>query len=184
MTIMPLWVITMTDAPRPVLGALFALNTVMAVLLQVPASKYAISPAGSTRLLTGAALAVVVACPVLALSGTTSGWLTVAVLAVGVMLLTWAELWSASAQWWVTTEVPPPAQRGAYVGAANSVIGVAKVVGPAGLTFLAIGMGGWGLWVIAGIFVVTALVVRPLMSRVERTSRNVVDAPSLADRST
>lgn len=95
MTIVPLWAITMTDAPKPVLGALFALNTIMAVLLQVPATKYAVD-----------------------------------------------------------------------------------VVGPAALTFLAIGTGGWGWWVIAGIFAATALVVRPVMSWVERTPRNPAVHPT------
>jgi MFS family permease len=65
-----------------------------------------------------------------------------------------------------------PSSRGAYVGATMTVVGVAKVVGPAALTFLAIGTGGWGWWVIAGVFAATALVVRPVMSWVERTPRN------------
>jgi MFS family permease len=164
MTIVPLWAITRTDAPKPVLGALFALNTIMAVLLQVPATRNADSVAGARRLLIRAALATAVACPIFALSGRTGGWLTVAVLAAGVVVLTGTELWGSAAQWWVTTEVPPPDQRGVYLGAAIATMGVAKVVGPASLTFLAVRTGGWGWWVIGGLFAAGSLLVRPVFA--------------------
>jgi hypothetical protein len=170
--IMPLWMITMTDAPRPVLGALFALNTVLAVLRQVRATRGAGTLAGAARLSWWSALAVAVACPVLALSGATHGWPTIAVLAVAVLLTTACELWSSAAQWYFNVEVPPPAQRGAYLGAARSVTGVMKMAGPAALTFLAIRTGGWGWWVVAAAFVATAATVPASVSWLSRTPRN------------
>jgi hypothetical protein len=170
--IIPLWAVTMTDAPKPVLGGLFALNTVLAVLLQVRATRGADTLAGSARLTRWAALATAVACPVVALSGATHGWLTIAVLALAVVLVTAGELWSSAATWYLQTEVPPAAQRGVYLGLNRSVGGVGQMVGPAALTFLAIRTGGWGWWVIAALFVAAGAVVRPVMSWVERTPRN------------
>ncbi|GGN88583.1 MFS transporter [Actinoplanes lobatus] len=171
--ILPLWAITMTDAPKPVLGALFALNTAMAVLLQVRAARGADTLTGSTRLLRWSAVAAAVACPIVALSGWTGGWVTVAVLAVAVVLFTGTELWLSSAQWYLNTELPPAGQRGAYVGMSRSVGGLAKMVGPAGFTILAIETGGWGWWVIGGVFALCGALCLPVVRWVERTPRNV-----------
>jgi hypothetical protein len=170
--LIPLWAVTMTDAPKPLLGALFALNTVLAVLLQVRATRGADSLPGSVRLVRRAALATALACPVIALSGATHGMVTVAVLAVAVVLVTATELWGSAASWYVQTEVPPAGQRGAYQGANRTVGGVAGMIGPASLTFLAIRTGGWGWWVVAGVFVAAAAAIRPVMAWVERTPRN------------
>ncbi|MBM2620994.1 MFS transporter [Actinoplanes sp. LDG1-06] len=170
--VVPLWAITMTDAPRPLLGVLFAINTVMAVALQVRATRGADSLAGSTRLLRWAALASVAACPVVALSGATHGWVTIALLAAAIVLLTATELWMSGAQWYLQTEIPPPDQRGAYMGASKSVGGVTKMIGPASLTFLAIHTGGWGWWLIAAIFLAAWAAAAPIVAWVERTPRN------------
>jgi MFS family permease len=180
--LIPLWAVTMTDAPKPLLGALFALNTVLVVLLQVRATRGAASLPGSVRLVRRAALATAVACPVIALSGATHGVATIAVLAVAVVLVTATELWGSAASWYVQTEVPPADQRGAYQGANRTVGGVAGMIGPASLTFLAIRTGGWGWWVVAGVFVAAAAAIRPVMAWVERTPRNgaVRDTPEPA----
>ncbi|WP_307834472.1 MFS transporter [Paractinoplanes lichenicola] len=175
--VVPLWAITMTDAPKPLLGVLFAINTVMAVALQVRATRGADSLTGSTRLLRWAALASVAACPVVALSGATHGWATIALLAFAIVLLTATELWMSGAQWYLQTEIPPAEQRGAYLGASKSVGGVTKMLGPASLTFLAIHTGGWGWWLIAGIFVVAWAAARPIVAWVERTPRNGLTEP-------
>ncbi|WP_433790928.1 MFS transporter [Actinoplanes sp. CA-252034] len=171
--VLPLWAITMTDAPKPVLGALVALNTVMAVLLQVRAARGADTLHGATRLLRWSAIAAAVACPVVALSGQTHGWVTVAVLAAAVAMLTGTELWLSSAQWYLNTEVPPAGQRGAYTGLGKSVGGLGKMIGPAGFTILAIQTGGWGWWVIAGVFVLCGVACGPVIRWIERTPRNV-----------
>jgi len=176
--IMPLWAITMTDVPKPVLGALFALNTIMAVLLQVPATRGADSLPGSVRLMRWAGLASAIACPVIALSGRTHGWLTVGVLALAVALTTATELWSSAAQWYFQTEIPPADQRGAYIGASRSIGGVARMVGPASLTFLAIQTGGWGWWLIALIFIGCAVAIQPVVAWIERTPRNGAVLPN------
>ncbi|BEL12723.1 MFS transporter [Actinoplanes sichuanensis] len=171
--VLPLWAITMTDVPKPALGALVALNTVMAVLLQVRAARGADTLHGAARLLRWAALAAAVACPIVAFSGRTHGWITVAVLAVAVAMLTGTELWLSSAQWYLNTEVPPADQRGAYTGFGKSVGGLGKMIGPAGFTILAIHTGGWGWWVIAAIFAVCAFACGPVIHWIERTPRNV-----------
>jgi MFS family permease len=175
--IIPLWAITHTDAPKPLLGALFALNTVMAVTLQVPATRGADSLLGTVRLLRWGAWATAIACPVAALSGRTHGWWTISVLAGAVMLTTATELWTSAAQWYFQTEIPPAAHRGAYVGTSRMVVSAARMIAPAGLTLLAIQTGGWGWWLIAALFAGCAFVAGPAVAWVTRTPR-VGQAPS------
>lgn len=169
--IIPLWAIKMTDAPKPVLGALFALNTVMAVALQVPATTGAVSLSAAARLLRWGSWAAALACPLILLSKNTTGWITVGLLASAVVLTTMAELWCSAVQWYVQAEVPPPAERGAYVGAGRSIGSAGRMVAPAGLTFLAISTGGWGWWLIAGIFLAASAAAAPVVDWVRRTPR-------------
>jgi Major Facilitator Superfamily len=178
--IIPLWAITHTDAPKPLLGALFALNTVMAVTLQVPATRGADSLPGTVRLLRWGAWATAIACPIAALSGMTHGWLTIAVLATAVALTTATELWTSAAQWYFQTEIPPAAHRGAYVGTGRMVVSAARMIAPAGLTLLAIQTGGWGWWLIAALFAGCAFVARPAVAWVSRTPRVGETAPAPA----
>jgi MFS family permease len=177
--IIPLWAITHTDAPKPILGALFALNTVLAVALQVPAARGADSLAGTARLLRRAALASAVACPVAAFAGMTTGALTLVALGVAVVLVTATELWNSAAQWFIQTDVPPPGQRGTYVGLGRTIGSASRMVAPAGLTLLAIQTGGWGWWVIAAIFIGAAVVAGPAVAWVARTPR--IDRRTAAD---
>jgi hypothetical protein len=169
--IIPLWAITHTDAPKPVLGALFALNTVMAVALQVPATRGANSLPGTVRLLRRGAWASAVACLFAALAGMTSGAGTIAVLAIAVALTTATELWVSASQWFYQTDLPPAALRGSYVGLGRTIGSGSRMIAPAGLTLLAISTGGWGWWVIAGIFVLCSFAAGPVVDWVARTPR-------------
>jgi MFS family permease len=178
--IIPLWAVTKTDAPKPVLGALFALNTVMAVALQVPATRGAVNLSACARLLRWGALATAAGCPLILLTKDTSGWTTVGLLAAAVTLTTVTELWSSAVQWYVQTEVPPADQRGAYVGASRSIGAAGRMVAPAGLTFLAISTGGWGWWLVAAMFLGAAALAGPAFERLSRRPERPHDAVDLA----
>jgi hypothetical protein len=101
---------------------------------------------------------------------THGGW-TIAVLALTVALTTATELWVSAGQWFIQTDVPPAANRGAYVGMGRMIGSAGKMVAPAGLTLLAIQTGGWGWWVIAAIFVGCAFASGPVVDWVARTPR-------------
>ncbi|MEU6073741.1 MFS transporter [Micromonospora sp. NPDC047074] len=169
--ILPLWAITHTDVPKPVLGAMLALNTVLVITLQVPAARGADSLPGAARLIRRGALVTAVACPVAALAGRTGGGWTVVALVGVVVLVTTTELWFSAALWYFQTNVPPAAARGAYLGTAQTISSAADVFAPVGLTLLAVQTGGWGWWVVAAIFVGCALAAGPAVGWVARTPR-------------
>lgn len=180
--VLPLWVITRTDAPHALLGGLFALNTLLAVMLQVPATRGTDSLPAAGRMMRRAALASAVACPVAALSGLTTGAWTIAALVLAVLLTTTTELWLSAAQWYLQTDVPPPAQRGAYIGMGRMVSSLAGTIAPVGLTLLAVQTGGWGWWVIALVFAACAACSGPAVSWVARTPRAGGEQEALRDR--
>ncbi|SCL14459.1 Major Facilitator Superfamily protein [Micromonospora nigra] len=169
--ILPLWAITHTDAPKPLLGAMLALNTLLVISLQVPAARGATSLPGAARLIRRGALVTAVACPVAALAGRTGGGWTIVVLMGVVVLVTTTELWFSAALWFFQTNVPPAASRGVYLGAAQTISSTADIFAPVGLTLLAIQTGGWGWWVVAAIFVGCALAAGPAVGWVARTPR-------------
>jgi len=177
--VIPLWLAARTDAPKAMLAILFGINTIMAVALQVLASRGANSLGGIARLLRWGGFAGALACGPLYLSGMTSGWATILLLAAGVVLITASELWQSAGAWGVTTEIPPPAHRGAYIGASKMGGSAQSMVAPAALTWLAIHGGGFGWLAIAVIFAGSSLSVGPIMSWISRTPRiGAPDQPS------
>ncbi|GAA2333479.1 MFS transporter [Dactylosporangium salmoneum] len=169
--VVPLWLTARTDAPRAALAVLFGLNTALCVGLQVMASRGADSPAGIARVLRRGGLAVAAACLPLYLAGRSTGWTTVALLLAGCALVTLGELWQSAGYWGVTTELPPPAARGEYAGAARMSYGLQHMLGPAALTFLALHGGGLGWLAVAGAFVLATLAVGPAMTWITATPR-------------
>jgi hypothetical protein len=161
--LLPLWTVTQTDAPRPVLSAVFFLNTILVVALQVVASRGADSLTGAGRVLRWSGIASAAAGPVLWLSGATSSVTTIALIVLAGILITAGELWQSAGAWAVTTLLPPPGRRGEYLGTFRLGQAAQSMAGPAALTWLAIGTGGWGWLIIAGLFVAGSLLVKPVI---------------------
>ncbi|MEU7572114.1 MFS transporter [Micromonospora sp. NPDC049240] len=171
LTVLPLWILTRTDAPKTLIAALVLLNTVLIVLLQVRASRGADTAPGAARASRRGALLIALFCVVAPVSGQTRGLLTVVVLVAAATLLILAELIESAGTWGLTATLPPAAQRGAYVGAFGLGSQVQFLVAPAGLTALGVSTGGWGWYPAAAIFVLVGLVIGPAVARAERTPR-------------
>jgi MFS family permease len=178
--VMPLWVVTHTDAKHVMLAVLFITNTVLAVLLQVPASRGADTLPGIARLLRWAGYATAACCPVFLLTRWTSGAVTVALLMTGVILVTAGELWQSAGGWGLTTLLPPAGNRGAYLGAWSLGGQMQSMVGPAALTFLAIRTGGVGWLAIGALLLVASAIAKPIVTWAGRTERFGAPAAELA----
>ncbi|WP_431900477.1 MFS transporter [Micromonospora chalcea] len=171
LTVMPLWILTHTDAPKTIIAGLVLLNTVLIVLFQVRASRGADDAPGAARASRRGAVLIALFCLVLPISGATRGALTVVALVAAATLLILAELIESAGAWGLTATLPPAAQRGAYVGAFGLGSQVQFLIAPAGLTALGVSTGGWGWYPAAAIFILVGLAIVPAVTRAERTPR-------------
>ena len=134
---LPLWVITRTEAPRYLVAVLLLVNTVLAVVLTVPTSRGSETVAGAARAARRAGLVLALSCVVLAAAPTPAREVpVVALLVLGVLLLTAGELFSSAGSWGLSYGLAPEGHHGEYLGVFTTVSQAAQVVGPALMAFL------------------------------------------------
>jgi MFS family permease len=166
--VIPLWLVQETDAPRVLLAWLFGTNTVMAVLLQVPAARGVNSVATSLRAARVSAAFFVLSCLIVLVTHDTIGWTTILLVWLGHVTVTGAELFQSAAQWGFLAELSDPARRGEYQGAAQLGGTLGGVWAPAAFTFLAIHWGTPGWLLIAAIIVAATAGMGPASRAAER----------------
>jgi MFS family permease len=150
---MPLWVALHTTAPLSMPGFLFALNTLLVVLLQVRVTRRFLSPSGIARGYRTAAVGFVVAIACFALSAGATRVLAIALLVLAVSALTLGEMEATAGEQFLSTELAPERFQGSYLGIYNSAMSVQQGIGPALVTALLAGWGRAGWSVIALILV-------------------------------
>ncbi|MGZ4456203.1 MAG: MFS transporter [Nocardioides sp.] len=166
--VIPLWLVQETDAPRVLLAWLFGTNTVLAVLLQVSASRGAETVPGALRAARLSGAFFVLSCLVVLVTHDTVGWVTIALVWLGHVTVTGAELFQSAAHWGLVSELSDPARRGEYQGAARLGGTLGSVWAPAAYTFLAIEWGTPG-WLLIGAVVALAVVaIHPAARAAER----------------
>ncbi|WP_036506649.1 MFS transporter [Nocardioides sp. URHA0020] len=166
--VIPLWLVQETDAPRVLLAWLFGTNTVMAVLLQVPAARGVNSVGTSLRAARISAGFFVLSCLIVLLTHDTLGWTTIALVWLGHVTVTGAELFQSAAQWGFLSELSDPERRGEYQGAAQLGGTLGGVWAPAAFTFLAIHWGTPGWLLIAAIIGAAVAGMGPAARSAER----------------
>ena len=155
--VIPLWLVQETDAPRVLLAWLFGTNTVMAVLLQVAAARGVDSVDRSLRAARISAGFFVVSCLIVLVTHDTIGWVTIALVWLGHVTVTGAELFQSAAHWGFMSDLSDPDRLGEYQGAAHLGGTAGSVWAPAAYTYLAIEWGAEGWLVIAGIVLLATL---------------------------
>ena len=166
--VVPLWLIERTDAPPALLAWLFGTNTVLAVALQVRASRVADSVDGSLRAVRWSGYAFIVSCALIAWTHETVGWVSIVLIWVGHVTITGAELWQSAADWCLTSELSDHRRLGDYQGVWGLGYQIEPIVFPALYTFLALQVGTPGWIVIAMIGVAAAVVAHPAARAAER----------------
>jgi MFS family permease len=166
--VVPLWLVERTDAPHQLLAWLFGTNTVLAVLLQVRASRGSETVAGALRAVRWSGWAFVVSCLVISLTHETVGWISIALIWAGHVTITGAELWQSAASWGFASELSDHRRLGDYQGVWGMGGQVESIIFPALFTFLALEWGAPGWVVIAVIAVVAAAVAHPAARAAER----------------
>ncbi|MFC5176715.1 MFS transporter [Nocardioides taihuensis] len=166
--VIPLWLVEETDAPRVLLAWLFGTNTVMAVLLQVAAARGVDSVDRSLRAARLSAGFFVLSCLIVLVTHDTLGWVTIALVWLGHVTVTGAELYQSASHWGFMSDLSDPDRRGEYQGAAHLGGTLGGVWAPAAYTYLAMNWGSAGWITIGAIVVVATLLMRPFASAAER----------------
>jgi MFS family permease len=154
---MPVWVLEYTDAPRATVSVLFAVNTALVVVFQIPVSKLATGLRRTTRMVTWAGIALAASSLFFAGSGSSAGWLAVAWLVAAVVALSLGEVIANSATWNLSIELAPEQARGRYLAIFNLGLAGERVLGPIVVTGLLLGSGTVGWVGAAVVFVVTGV---------------------------
>ena len=179
--VIPLWLVTETDAPRVLLAFLFGTNTVMCIFLPMAASRGVKDVPTALKAVRISATFFVVSCVITLATHDTVGWVTIALVWLGHVTVTGAELYLSAGSWSFEAELMDPRQRGAYQGAAELSGTAGKVWAPALYTFLAMSWGASGWLVIAGIIVVATVLLHPSTRLARRFLEQHVPADVLAD---
>jgi hypothetical protein len=179
--VIPLWLVEETDAPRVLLAFLFGTNTVMCIFLPMLASRGVENVPTALRAVRVSSTFFVLSCLITLLTHDTVGMVTIALVWLGHVTVTGAELFLSAASWSFEAELMDPRQRGSYQGAAELSGTLGKVWAPAVYTFLAMSWGAAGWLVIAGIVVVATVAIHPSTRLARRFLEEHVPADVLAD---
>ncbi|WP_246050880.1 MFS transporter [Nocardioides guangzhouensis] len=166
--VVPLWLVQETDAPHTLLAWLFGTNTVMAVLLQVPAARGSDTVPGALRAVRLCAASFVLSCALLLVTHDTVGWVSIVLIWLGHVTITGAELFQSAASWGLVSELSDPHRRGEYQGVWRLGMQFESIVGPAAFTFLALEWGTTGWVLIAAIAVGAAAAAHPAARAAQR----------------
>lgn len=159
--VVPLWLVERTDAPPTLLAWLFGTNTVLAVLLQVRASRVADSVNGALRAARWSGYAFLVSCVLIAVTHETVGWVSIVLIWAGHVSITGAELWQSAADWAFTSDLSDHRRLGDYQGIWGLGYQAEPIIFPALYTFLALSWGWPGWIVIAAIGLAAAALAHP-----------------------
>lgn len=160
--VIPLWLVSETDAPRTVLAFLFASNTIMCIFLPMRASRGVKDLTTGLKAIRISASLFFLSCLITMATHYSVGWTTIAIMLLAHIVLTGGELYLSAASWSMEAELMDPRQRGNYQGASEVTGTLGRVWAPALYTFLAMGWGVQGWLVIALIAVVAAAALHPV----------------------
>lgn len=167
-TVIPLWLVERTDAPRVLLAWLFGTNTLMAVLLQVAAARGVTTVRQSVRAQYRGAACFVLSCGIILITHDTTGWLTIALVWLGHVTVTGAELYQSAGMWGLVAELSDPGRLGDYQGVSSLGYTLGQVWAPALYTFLAMSLGAPGWVIIALVVIGAAVAIGPAARSAER----------------
>jgi MFS family permease len=169
--VIPLWLVQETDAPRVLLAFLFGTNTVMCIFLPMAVARSVKDISTALRAIRVSATFFVGSCLITLYTHDTVGWVTIALVWLGHVTVTGAELYLSAASWSFEAELMDPRRRGEYQGAAELGGTLGRVWAPALFTFLAMSWGTVGWLIIAGIIVAATVGLHPSVRRAQQFLR-------------
>ncbi|MFI5973447.1 MFS transporter [Streptomyces sp. NPDC051452] len=177
----PLWIVKHTDVSSALISPLVAVNTVLAVALQVRASRGTDTIAGASRALVWAGISLAVCCLLLVAAPKLPVVLAVGVLLLAMVALTGGELFQSAGGWGGSYLLAVPGQEGVYLSVFWLGVAIQQIAAPV-LVSLVVTTGTTGWVVLAALFAVCGLAA-PVIGRwaqAQADSRPQPD-PSLAE---
>ncbi|TDD30127.1 MFS transporter [Kribbella turkmenica] len=155
--VVPLWIVTRTNAPDWVVASLLIVNTLGVTLFQVRIARAVHDLRTATRSIRYAGVAMLAACAVFATSAADMAGSTAAVVLVGgAALLTFGEMKLASGAWEISFGLAPADKQGQYQGFFGTGPAIARMLGPALLTTVVLGWGPIGWIAVGALFLGTS----------------------------
>lgn len=161
----PLWVSTQTHADDSLVAILLVVNTVMAILLQVRLARGTEKLTGGVTAMRRAGVALALSCACFAAAAYLhSSVVVTAVLLAGIVFLTFGEMWQSAGQWSLSFGLAPTRSRVEYLATFHLGSSAQVAVGPLLMTAGVINNGTAGWAVLAAVFLLTGVAVRPVVS--------------------
>ncbi|WP_328663837.1 MFS transporter [Streptomyces sp. NBC_00328] len=177
----PLWIVGHTAVSSALISPLVAVNTVLAVALQVRASRNTDTITGAARALVRAGICLAVCCLLLVAAPKLPVVLAVGVLVLAMVALTGGELFQSAGGWGGSYLLAVPGEEGVYLSVFWLGVAVQQIAAPV-LVSVVVTSGTTGWAVLAALFAVCGLAA-PLIGRwaqAQADSRTPAD-PSLAE---
>lgn len=167
--LLPLWLISHTDAPRWTVAAVNAVNSVVCVLLQSRLGSRVETSGQGGRAFRLAGLMFLVSSPLMALTADVPRWVAPALATLAVCVHSLGEVWESSAGYALGFGLAPDHAQGQYQGFLGIGFDAGQALAPLVLTgaVLALGHGGWLL--LGAFFACLGAAGPPLAAWAERT---------------
>ena len=166
----PLWLIHATSAPAGLVAVVVVVNTVMAVVLQVPFSRHATVAGGAVRVLRLAGVMLAGCSVALAAAAYVSMWLAAALLILATTLMSLGEIWQSAGAWELSYRYADPEREVQYLAVFSLGVTAQDIYGPALVAVAVIGAGAAGWLGLAAVFVAATLLVGPAAAALERAA--------------
>jgi MFS family permease len=173
----PLWTAEHTHAPTGLIGILTLVNTLIAIAFQVPLTRAADRPRGSTQALRFSGIALAACCLVLALAGRVSTLPAAALLVLAMVLMTFGEIFEAIGSWDLSYRYTQADSRATYLSVFSLGMSAQEIAGPILVGAVVIGSGAQGWAGLTMLFIATSLSVGPVVSALDRRC----SSPALAE---
>ncbi|MFG2876112.1 MFS transporter [Streptomyces sp. NPDC048337] len=176
----PLWIVGHTKVSPAVISPLVAVNTVLAVVLQMRASRGTDTIAGAARALLWAGASLAVCSLLLTAAPKLPVVLAVGVLLLAIIALTGGELWQSAGGWGGSYLLAVPGQEGVYLSVFWLGVAIQQIAAPL-LISLVVTVGATGWIALAALFAASGLAAPAIGRWAQAQMDRRADDPSLVE---
>lgn len=176
---LPVWIVLRTNAPRWMAAMVLFLGAVIVAATQVPATRSITDPRSAARLVALSGPMFLVAWILMAVSAGPSAWIAVALLLVGIVVHSLAEVWQAAGTFELSFALAKPEAQGQYQGVMGLGHGFSEAVAPIVVIAMCVNWGKPG-WIVLAVIVTVAGFICALIERSWSRSNPPAKAEALA----